>query len=159
MPSRNSPPKSTVKNKDVSILDIKKKIAYLKKKYDTSSPFVIASELGIKIIFEDLGSINGYYNKMLRMKQIHINRNLPEHMKKFTCAHELGHALLHPNANTPFLKNNTLLSVDKFETEANKFAMELLISDDSLSEYSECTIEQLSRIYGYHQKLIELRLK
>lgn len=159
MPSKNLPPKSTVKNKDVSILEIKKKIAYLKRKYDTNSPFTIASGLGIKIIYEDLGSINGYYNKMLRMKQIHINRNLPEHMKKFTCAHELGHALLHPNANTPFLKNNTLLSVDKLEIEANKFATELLIDDSVLEENRELTTGQLSRMLGYHEKLIELRLK
>lgn len=140
-------------------MKIKQKVSYLKRKYVTNSPFAIASELGIKIIYEDLGSINGYYNKVFRMKQIHINRNIPEHMKKFTCAHELGHALLHPNASTPFLKNNTLLSVDKLEIEANKFAVELLIPEEFLEENSCYTVEQISRMTGYHQKLIELRLK
>lgn len=140
-------------------MDVKKKIALLKRKYDTTNPFEIAENLGIKVIIEELGSINGYYNKQLRMKQIHINSSLNEHMRLFTCAHELGHALLHSDANTPFLRGNTFLSIGKMEIEANKFAMELLISDESLSEYSNCTIEQLSLIYGYHQKLIELRLK
>lgn len=140
-------------------MSIKKKIAYIKKKYRTGNPFEIASCLGIKVIFEELGSINGYYNKQLRMKQIHINCNLPTHMQLFTCAHELGHALLHPNASTPFLRNSTLLSVDKLEIEANKFAMELLIDDALLEEHKDLTISQFARLFGYHEKLIELRLK
>ena len=65
--------------KDVIILlDIKKKIAYPKKKYCTSNPFELADALGILVIKEDLGSIEGYYNKQLRQKQIHINCNLSE---------------------------------------------------------------------------------
>lgn len=140
-------------------MKIKKLIAYLKKKYDTDNPFDIADCMSIKVIFEELGTINGYYNKQLRMKQIHINCNLPEHLQKLTCAHELGHALLHPNASTPFLRNSTLFSIDKLEIEANKFAVELLITDEDLQEYHELNMEQLSRVFGYHEKLIELRLK
>ena len=62
----------------ILLLDIKKKIAYLKKKYCTSNPFELADALGILVIKEDLGSIEGYYNKQLRQKQIHINCNLSE---------------------------------------------------------------------------------
>ncbi|MCI8409530.1 MAG: ImmA/IrrE family metallo-endopeptidase [Lachnospiraceae bacterium] len=140
-------------------MNIKKKIAHLKTKYKTNNPFELAELLGILILYEELGSINGYYNKQLRLKQLHINCNLNRHEQLFTCAHELGHALLHPNENTQFLRNNTLLSLDKLEIEANKFAMELLISDDSLLEYNEYSIEQLSRLFGYNEKLIELRMK
>lgn len=140
-------------------MNIKKRIAFLKRKYDTSDPFEIASCLGITVLFEELGSINGYYNKQLRMKQIHINFNLPDHIQKFTCAHELGHALLHPNSNTPFLKNHTGLSVDRMEVEANLFAVELLIPDEDLYEYRNFTTEQVSRIYGYHESLINLRIR
>lgn len=139
-------------------LDIRKQISYLTKKYKSSDPFELASCLGISIFFEELGSINGYYNKQLRMKQIHINCNLPKHLQKFTCAHELGHALLHPDSNTPFLRNNTRLSINKMEVEADKFAMELLITDIDLKEYGEYTIEQLSKLFGYDIKLIKLRL-
>lgn len=140
-------------------MEIKEKIAYLKRKYNTNNPFNIAAALGILVIYEELGTINGYYNRQLRMKQIHINQDLPEHMQKFTCAHELGHALLHPNANTPFLRKSTLLSVDKLEIEANRFAVELLISEQILLNNQHLTTEQLSRLLGYNQALIELRLK
>ena len=140
------------------VLDIRKKVAYLKKKYDTSNPFDLAACLGIKVIFEDLGTINGYYNKQLRMRQIHINQNLPEHIQKLTCAHELGHALLHPNANTPFLRNSTFYSVDKLEIEANAFAAELLISDDDIDEHKNYTVNQFARMLGYREELIRLKL-
>lgn len=140
-------------------MEIKENIKKLVRKYYTRNPFELAAALGIRIIFEELGSINGYYNKQLRMKQIHINCNLPEHMQEYTCAHELGHATMHPNANTPFLRNNTLLSVDKLEIEANKFAVELLITDSDLKEYENYTIDQIAQIYGYHKKLIELRIR
>lgn len=77
----------------------------------------------------------------------------------FACAHELGHALLHPDANTPFLTKYTYLSVDKYEIEANKFALELLVPDELLLEYQDCTIDQVSRAIGYQRNLIELRMK
>ena len=77
----------------------------------------------------------------------------------FTCAHELGHALLHPNSNTKFLRHNTLLSIDKLEREANCFAIELLVSDEAIQEYKSYTIEQLSRLLGYSEQLLLLKLE
>lgn len=141
-------------------LNIKTKVNDLIQKYDTNNPFDIAKHVNILVVFENLGSVNGYYNKQLRMKQIHINHNLPNHMQIFTASHELGHAILHPNENTPFLRNFTFLSVDRLETEANKFAVELLIPDDELNEYIQMSysIEQIARIYGYSKELIKLKL-
>ena len=141
------------------MLDVKKRIAYLKNKYRTTNPFDLANMLGIVVIKEDLGVIDGYYNKQLRQKQIHINCNLSENDMLFTCAHELGHALLHPNANTKFLRDNTFLSVDKLEQEANRFALELLLPDELLFEYSDYSVQQLSSLFGYSENLIRLRLK
>lgn len=141
------------------LLDIKKLVRKLSRKHHTRNVFELASALGILVLFEELGSINGYYNKQFRIKQIHINHNLPEHIQILTCAHELGHAIMHPNANTPFLRSSTFLSVDRLEIEANKFAMELLITDEDLEMSREYSLEQLSRIFGYNERLIELRLK
>ncbi len=140
-------------------MDIQSVISHLIKRYKTNDPFELADMLNISIFYEELGTINGYYNKPLRMKQIHINQDLNESMKRFTCAHELGHALLHPDVSTPFLRSQTLLSVNKMEIEANTFAVKLLISDDVINDNKDLTTQQLSRLLGYEQALIELRLK
>ena len=129
------------------------------RKNNFRTPYEYADFLNIHLLYENLGIINGYYNKMNRQKYIHINHNLTEHEKLFTCAHELGHALMHPDVNTSFLLNSTLISVNKYEIEANTFAINLLISDDELEHYKDYSIEQLSRLYGYSEELIELRLK
>lgn len=118
----------------------------------------MANALNIAVFYEDLGSINGYYNKPLRMKQIHINQSLDEKDAEFTCAHELGHAILHPNASTPFLRSKTFLSVDKLEIEANTFAVNLLIPDEIIIENATFTTNQLSRLLGYEEEIIRLRL-
>lgn len=143
----------------ITILNIKDTILYLTKKYNTSDPFELANALKIAVYHEELGSINGYYNNPLRMKQIHINSSLNKHDAEYTCAHELGHAVMHPNASTPFLRSKTLLSVDKLEIEANTFAVNLLIPDEIITENRNYTTEQLSRLLGYNQELINLRLK
>lgn len=140
-------------------LDIRKKVKSLIRKYGTNNPFELADYLRIKVIFEPLGSINGYYNRQLRMKQIHINSNIDWHLQLFTGAHELGHALLHPNANTPFLRNKTGILINKYEIEANKFAMELIIQDEDLLEYQDYTTGQISQILGYSEEIIKLRFK
>ena len=125
-------------------------------KYGTRNPVKIASDMGIQIIYEPLGRINGYFTTMCRHRQIHINSELDERRMHFTVAHELGHAVLHPHENTPFLKS-TLLSVNRLEKEANLFAVKLMISDDDLEMYKEDTIQSLACIYGLPEELIELR--
>lgn len=146
----------------MSLLDIRGEVAYLKRYYKTENPFDIIQAKNILLLSEELGLVRGYYNLVLRQKQIHINCNLEGVQRRFTVTHELGHAVIHPKSNTPFLLANTYQSVDKMEIEANKFAVEFLISDDTLYgylKYQECTIEQTARILGYQKELIELRLK
>lgn len=141
---------------------IKHTVAALCRRYNSRDPFLIVKDMGILLTFEPLGTLNGYYTKKYRIKHIHINGRLSRQEQRFACAHELGHAILHPDANTPFLTQNTYLSVDKLESEANKFAVEFLIPDDILCEYIYdygYTAEQIARILGYQKELIELRLK
>lgn len=143
-------------------MDIRREVAYLKRYYKTDNPFDVIRAKNILLLYEELGLIKGYYNRVLRQKQIHINCNLEGNQRIFTATHELGHAIMHPKANTPFLLANTYQSVDKLEIEANKFAVEFLITDETLYEYlkyQEYTLEQVSRLLGYQKELIELRLK
>lgn len=131
----------------------------LKTKYRTSDPYELADALGIIVLRENLGTIKGYYNKPYRMKQIHINQDLSRHEQQYTCAHELGHAVLHPDSNTSFLQEHTFFSIDKLEKEANAFAVDLLIDDSVLLEFCQCTTLQLARLLRYDEDLIKLRLE
>ena len=88
--------------------DIAKIVRQLQRKYDTTSPFEIAGQRKINVYYEPLGSIRGYYTCFCRVKSIHINTDLDDDKQLFVCAHELGHAVLHPKSNTPFLQENTL---------------------------------------------------
>ncbi|MGG1291413.1 ImmA/IrrE family metallo-endopeptidase [Bacillus smithii] len=115
-------------------------------RHKTNDPFQIAKEKGIIVLFEELGNTLGYYNAHKRIQLIHINNKLSELEQRFVCAHELGHAVLHPNANTPFLRKNTFFSVDKIEVEANYFAVHLLLSNEDLKNYE--TKFQVLQKYG-----------
>ena len=131
----------------------------LVKKYNTNDPFYIANRIGILVLFEPLGSIYGYYNYYKRIKMIHINDQLDETLQRFTCAHELGHALLHHDINTTFLKSKTFFSTEKIEREANTFAVELLMPDEYLCELRDTnlTIYDAAEIYGIPKEVCELK--
>ena len=140
-------------------MNIGEEVRALTEKYETRDPFDITAAMQIPVLYETLGSINGYYNRPYGVPIIHINQDLVEHDQQFVCAHELGHCILHPDANTPFLRSSTYMSVDRIEIQANVFAMYLLISDAELAESRYYTVDQVARFFGYQRELIELRLK
>lgn len=125
---------------------IKKRIKDIKRKHQTINPFSIAKDLGIVLSYAPLGETLGFFFHDSRIKFININSDIDEQLQRFVCAHELGHAILHPRANTPFLKKNTFFSVDKIEVEANYFAVHLLLSNEDLKNYE--TKYQVLREHG-----------
>ncbi len=89
----------------------------------------------------------------------YIDEKLSDHDQLFVCAHELGHMLLHKKSNAIFLDSRTHLNSDKYEIEANRFAVDLLVSDSEIEQYLSLNCEQLSRLFGYQKRLIELRIQ
>ena len=138
--------------------DIRHITGILKKKYDTSDPFEIAHQMKVEYIIGPMGSYSGCYMYLKRHRCIFLNENLTEHELRFVMSHELGHAILHKDQNCYFIRHKTLLSCEKIEIEANRFALELLIDDSVLEENRHLTIEQLSRLLGYREELLKLRL-
>ncbi|MFC0905858.1 ImmA/IrrE family metallo-endopeptidase [Clostridium sp. MT-14] len=138
---------------------IEKEVLRLIKKHKTNNPFEIARAENIMILKEPLGNINGYYNKYVRQRMIHINRELEENSfsGRFTCAHELGHIRFHPNANTPFLRNTTLFSINKLEIQANTFAAFMTIPKDILLPYKGFTLVQIACAEGIPVQALKLR--
>ncbi|MDY4579755.1 MAG: ImmA/IrrE family metallo-endopeptidase [Anaerobutyricum hallii] len=105
-----------------------------------------------------LKGVRGFYQYFQRNNIIYIDEALSDTDKAFVLAHEIGHMLLHKKSNAIFMDTRTQFKTTRYELEADKFAMELLISDEFLEENSYYTVEQISRMTGYPQKLIELRL-
>lgn len=136
-------------------------IRYYERMTGSRDPIKIAAYANIRIAILPLGEIAGNYKLINRKRWIFVNDNIPTDspMFKVVVAHELGHALLHRKENCAFIKNKTLLLTCGIEREANEFAAYLLISDDTLSEYSDYTQDQFCRYTGYPKELIELRLK
>ncbi|WP_249711502.1 ImmA/IrrE family metallo-endopeptidase [Bacillus cereus] len=131
-------------------MDIKEYVLNIVAKYQTIDPFEIARQKNITVLYADLGNTLGFYNTYKRFKFIHINNQIDETIQRFVCAHELGHAVLHPKANTPFLRNKTFFSVDRLEIEANTFAVELLLTDEMISAYEDTrlSIQEVAEIHG-----------
>ncbi|WP_424474807.1 ImmA/IrrE family metallo-endopeptidase [Oceanobacillus kimchii] len=133
-------------------MDMKKKVEHLVEKYNTNDPFLLCKHLGISVKFVPLGKILGFYSKTHRIPVIHINEQSPEGKRKFTAAHELAHALCHSNSNTSFMKSNTFFSTDKYEIEANLFAVELLFVQNSDTQI--ISLEEACDYYGVPKQLL-----
>jgi Zn-dependent peptidase ImmA (M78 family) len=132
----------------------------LENRYKTTDPYKLASFLNINVVHWNLHEeINGFYKYDKRNKYIFVNSNLRDEMQRFVCSHELGHAVLHPRANTPFLRQSTLYSIDKIEIEANTFAVELLMQDEKLLEYkdTELSIKEIGEIFGVPREVTYLK--
>lgn len=140
-------------------MNIKRLADSLVRKYKTRNPFEIISHLNVIVVFYPLHGVKGFYQYFQRNNIIYIDEALSENEKKFVCAHELGHMFLHKKANAIFMDSRTQLNTAKYEIGADRFAMNLLLSDADIEENLNFTTVQLSRLFGYNKKLIELRLK
>ena len=143
-------------------MDIRKKVQQLIRRHGTNDPERLARTMGINVIYIDLGgSVYGTYLKYKRVKTILIYAELtPEHLRRFVLAHELGHAVCTPDANTSWISAYTLaLNTDRIEREANTFAVELLLPDSFIRENEGCSIYQLARLRGVPEGLVELKVE
>lgn len=138
-------------------MKIKKIVKELVDFYQTRDPFEIAEKMGILVTKDNLGDIQGYYILYSGIKCICINNQISSFNKqKIIMAHELGHSVMHEQERFMFYPN-TLFSVDKTEIEANRFAAELLISDDEILKHPGISKHKISMILGYNEKLIEYK--
>lgn len=137
---------------------IKNIVESLCSKYGTRNPYELAGCKNILIVKLSLGNIKGYYSTCYKQRIIHINSDFSENEQELTCAHELGHGILHPDSNAPFLRANTLFPIGKFEKEAEHFAVDLLYSDEDLQEYLQYPTPQIAQCLNLPLPLVEYRL-
>lgn len=127
------------------------------KKYGTADPFLLCDELGINTFRLKMPDrTNGLYYHIKGKKIILINDALSPAKARFTAAHELGHALLHPDSNSFFLKSKTAFEIGRFERQADFFAVCLLVSPfEERADFSEISPEALSSLTGIEMSAIE----
>ncbi len=114
-------------------MKLKRMAESLVRKFKTRNPFAIAEALGFVVLRVPLAGIRGYYQHIHRCTIIYIDSGLDWWEEDFVCAHEIGHALLHRGCNRVFMDTNTYFKVDQYEIEADKFALNLLYSDDDVA--------------------------
>lgn len=138
---------------------IKRIVAYYIKRFGSRNPFELANFLGIEYTIGPLGTPYGCYMYIKKHRCIFLNNNLSDNDKRLVMAHELGHALLHRTENCYFIRNKTLLSLDKIERQANQFAAELLIPDDLIYRYEGFTRRQIAYAEGLNEELLRLKFE
>ena len=108
-------------------------------KYDTRNPYAIAGQLGIYVLnFDTPGTLKGMYSVIKRSRFIFVNESLDDDLRRFVCAHELGHDILHRKiiGQTPVSDTNMYGNSSRMEYEANVFAAALLIDRQKVLKYA-----------------------
>lgn len=131
----------------------------LVRKHNSRDPFRIADALGYVVLRIPLQGIRGFCQWMKRRLVIYIDSNLPDWEARYVCAHEIGHALMHRGYNRVYMDTNTYFPTNRYEIEANRFAVYLLYDDDDLRDFLEHPIQLAADCMGVSTELAEYRLK
>lgn len=130
-------------------------------KFGTASPFELCDFLRIPVLTSDLPeSVRGLsFQDVNGNPAILLNQVLGAWERRYCCAHELGHELLHKGLNAQTIADRTDLCVPRLEKEADYFAACLLI-DSFLPEWSESynplTLQQIACLSGLPEKIVVL---
>lgn len=129
----------------------------LYEKYGSCDPFRLCGELSVNIFKSPLpSSVSGFYYNVDGQSVIIVNEALKPPKDSFVAAHELGHALLHPNTNSFFMKTKTALETGRFERQADYFAACLLLCKwKESAEFSDLSIDSLSSVTGIDPAALE----
>lgn len=139
-------------------MDIKRLAERLVDKHGTRDPFRIAAELGYTIIYTPLVGVRGFYQYLKRCHIIYLDSELDDDTARFVCAHELGHSILHRGLNRIFMDTRTFIVTSRYETEANRFAVDLLHSDEDLQPYLSRSYECAAAYMGITVQLAAYRM-
>lgn len=109
----------------------------LDKKYDERDPFRLCRAMGIKLIFQPMGkdpdAVKGFFLESKRIRTITVNSDLPEIFQRIIVAHEICHAMFHRKSGIHAFHEVALFDQNSvLEKEANLFAAEFLLSDESV---------------------------
>jgi Zn-dependent peptidase ImmA (M78 family) len=118
--------------------------------FKTYDPFKVCEEKGISVLIEPLGTVQGYYCMLRSHQFIFVSSQLDNYAAMLVCAHELGHALLHPEINLFY----TIFPIGRYERQANDFAVNMLLRG-AKEDYPDFDIYQLAQVAGIPKHLLE----
>lgn len=129
------------------------------KKFKTNNPFEICDCLDFITLSVPLVGIRGFYQYFNKNSIVYLSDTLDEHAKRFVCAHELGHGLMHRDSNEIFMDTRTFLKTSTYERQADRFAIDLILPDDDFYEdYKHLTINQIAHCFGSSEDLMAYRI-
>lgn len=137
---------------------IKETVKRLKMLYSGLSLEDILLERNIVRLYLDNNDLTkGVYTRVNGIQIIFINSNLCDFERRMVLAHELGHAVLHPDVDFSDIKKIDEVTLAKYEFEADTFASEILLDDDLLSKYPNCSVSDIARCEGVCEKFVLIK--
>lgn len=134
------------------MIDIPKEVQRTIKKYGEgyiSDPFYLAKNMNIIVLERELFNTKGFFLVYKRNKIIGINQSLSEEERVSVCAHELGHAVLHSDRNISFYCRKMCNPLSRYEKEADRFAVQLILSKFSKEERANMSNDCVSALTGF----------
>ena len=132
------------------------------KRYGTSDPFKICTELKVSFKFVDFDDLMGMYAVLGRNRYILLKQDLPEFVLYIVCLHELGHDQLHRElAKSAPLRDSALFRRLPIEHEANIFTAEFKHSDEATMELvrSGYSVDQIAKATESFSDLVSIKLE
>ena len=130
----------------------------------TRDPYKVAKELGINIIYRDFEKQRGAYKVILKNRFVFLKNGMHPVVEQIVLWHEIGHDVLHRQeavAVGGFKEFNIFdMRENRMEYEANIFASQASLPDDTILEYIEngYDIQQIARAMCSDINLIALKV-
>ena len=130
----------------------------------TRNPYRVAKELGINIIYRNFDKQRGAYKVILKNRFIFLKNGMHPVVEQIVLWHEIGHDILHRQeavAAGGFKEFNIFdMRENRMEYEANIFASQASLPDDTILEYIEngYDIQQIARAMSSDINLIALKV-
>lgn len=130
----------------------------------TRDPYKVARELGINIIYRDFSQQRGAYKVILKNRFIFLKKEMTPVEEQMVCRHEIGHDILHRKESIAVggFKEFVLFDMreNRMEYEANIFALQASLTDDTILEYIEngYDIKQIAWAISSDINLVDLKV-
>lgn len=142
----------------ISCTVIKEKVRKLKIIHGNHTVMEVIKFKNIVVCYLDENcDSSGAYKQYTDVQVIFINPKLNDYERRITYAHELGHAILHPDINTLDLNKYAPHFVKKFEKEADIFAAEFLLDNSIFERYHGCSEYEIAQREGVSVDYVRLK--